>query len=219
MSELFHLALELLSVAPQHFLLPALFDALSVIALLGKLLLAFGQLLELLERLVNIVLAGAYLLKGDDKLHTNSYRLAERMYHKALRYAKASAQDELTAVCLFELGAALGLQEKDDPALRCFNEALRLRPEYAEAYYNRGNVYDDKAKYDKAIADFTMALSIDPLHLKAYNNRGFAYASKGDYDNAIADFSQALELNPSYDEAQKNREVAYYYKNGVLKSK
>ena len=37
------------------------------------------------------------------------------------------------------LGNALQNKEKFDEAISCYDKALALEPEYAEAYYNRGN--------------------------------------------------------------------------------
>ncbi|HEX4147857.1 MAG TPA: hypothetical protein VHY20_02675, partial [Pirellulales bacterium] len=53
---LLHLPLELLRIALQHFLLPLLLGGLLAIALLlGQIFLAPGQLVELLERVVDFL--------------------------------------------------------------------------------------------------------------------------------------------------------------------
>jgi len=43
-----------------------------------------------------------------------------------------------------------------------FNQTLRLNPNHALAYKNRGRVYFDRKDYDKAIADFEKAMQLDP---------------------------------------------------------
>jgi len=67
----------------------------------------------------------------------------------------------------------------------------------ADAYYQRGLVYLDKAGkdigqalpfLDKAMADFTTAIRLDPKSDVPYQNRGRAWARKKQYDKAIADF-------------------------------
>jgi tetratricopeptide (TPR) repeat protein len=42
------------------------------------------------------------------------------------------------------------------------NEAVRLKPDFADAYNNRGNAYYGKGDYARAIADYEQALRIDP---------------------------------------------------------
>ena len=48
-----------------------------------------------------------------------------------------------------------------------YTEMLRLDPNNAEAYCNRGNVYDDKHDYDHAIADIKDAIRVSPTYASA----------------------------------------------------
>jgi lipoprotein NlpI len=48
-----------------------------------------------------------------------------------------------------------------------FDQALKINPNYAEAYNNRGIVYRNKGDYNKAIADFEAVLRIDPNNIGA----------------------------------------------------
>ncbi len=43
---------------------------------------------------------------------------------------------------------------KYDEAIADYNQVIKLKPKYAEAYSNRGNVYKKLKKYDEAIADY-----------------------------------------------------------------
>ncbi len=101
-----------------------------------------------------------------------------------------------------------------DLAIVCFTEAIRLDPNLATAYYNRGCTYDDMGKYDKAIADYNEAIRLDPKYAEAYYNRAVAYDHKGEYDRAIADLTEAIRLNPEDAEAAYgNRGVIYFEKS------
>ncbi len=111
--------------------------------------------------------------------------------------------------------------EKGDyeQAIADLNQALKLKPDYAEAYNNRGNVYAQNGNYDQAIADITQALKLKPDSAEAYNNRGaayngrgFAYNTKDDYDRAITDLTQAIKLKPDSAEAYSNRGNVYVNK-------
>jgi len=63
-------------------------------------------------------------------------------------------------------------QGKDyDKAISDYNEAIRLDPESAAAYYNRSLSYYEKRNYDKAISDYAEAIRLDSTYAVAYNNR------------------------------------------------
>jgi len=53
-------------------------------------------------------------------------------------------------------------------AIMDFTEAIRLRPDYAEAYYNRGLAYGEIGNMKSAIADFSEAMQLDPSIEKMY---------------------------------------------------
>jgi tetratricopeptide (TPR) repeat protein len=83
-------------------------------------------------------------------------------------------------------------------------EALRLRPEFAEAHYNLGNIVASQGKQGEAIAHFSEAVRIRPDYAEAHNNLGISLAKQGKINQAIEHFSEALRLNPDFSEARKN---------------
>ena len=60
--------------------------------------------------------------------------------------------------------AALAYADKQeyDRAIADYDEAIRLNPEVATAFNNRGNAYADKHLYDRAIADYDEAIRLNP---------------------------------------------------------
>jgi tetratricopeptide (TPR) repeat protein len=67
-----------------------------------------------------------------------------------------------------------------DRAISDYTEAIRLKPNYAKAYYNRGNAYREKGDYDRAISDYNEAIRLNPKDANAYHSRGVAYYHKGE---------------------------------------
>jgi len=96
-----------------------------------------------------------------------------------------------------------------DRAIADFNQALKLDPNDAIAYNERGLAYYHNKDYDRAIADFNQAIKLNPTFAIAYNNRGFAYYDLKDYDRAFADFNQAIKLNPSIPIVYQGRGLVY----------
>jgi tetratricopeptide (TPR) repeat protein len=103
-----------------------------------------------------------------------------------------------------------GLKETDlDLGIEYYANAIRLMPDFAEAYNNRGAAYNNKGEYDRAIADLNKAISLNPNFVSPFVNRGNAYEKKGNYDQAIIDYNRALLLCPEDAELFVNRGLAY----------
>ena len=74
-------------------------------------------------------------------------------------------------------------------AIENFNQALKLKPDFAEVYYNRGLARAELGDNLGAVEDFNEALLINPGYAAAYNNRGNARRESGDARGAIADYN------------------------------
>ena len=72
--------------------------------------------------------------------------------------------------------------------------ALRLKPDYAEAYYNRGTAKTLIGEYKAAVADFDEAISLNPEFVEAYYNRGLTKVSVSQIEGARYDLEIALKL-------------------------
>ncbi|MHA7841420.1 MAG: tetratricopeptide repeat protein, partial [Gammaproteobacteria bacterium] len=93
-------------------------------------------------------------------------------------------------------------------AIEDYDEALRLDPKYALAYFNRGFAKRFLGRYDEAIRDYDEALRLDPEDALAYFYRGLAKVQLGRYAEAIEDYDEALRLDPKYALAYFNRGFA-----------
>jgi tetratricopeptide (TPR) repeat protein len=113
------------------------------------------------------------------------------------------------AFASFTSGDANRNAKRYTEAIEEYDEMIRIEPNYAAAYNNRGRSYYAKGDYDKAIADFNQAITLDPKYADAYNNRGRAYYAKGDLNKALADYSQAITLNPEFPLAFNGRAYVY----------
>ena len=62
-----------------------------------------------------------------------------------------SAQCQQTAEERWDKGKALYGQGKNDDAVKAFDEAIKLDPNYAAAWIDKGNALTGQGKYDEAI--------------------------------------------------------------------
>jgi tetratricopeptide (TPR) repeat protein len=94
-------------------------------------------------------------------------------------------------------------------AIQDYDQALRLKPDFADAYTGRGIAYNKLGQHQRAIEDFDQALRLKPDDALAYHNRGDAYLDLKNYSRAIQDYSRAIRLKPDDASAFYNRGVAY----------
>jgi tetratricopeptide (TPR) repeat protein len=64
---------------------------------------------------------------------------------------------------------------------------IEAYPDYAQAYYERGNCYKSKELYDEAIKDYTKAIESDKEYANAYIQRGNCYYAKASYGNSLCE--------------------------------
>jgi tetratricopeptide (TPR) repeat protein len=94
------------------------------------------------------------------------------------------------------LAAALREQGKLDEAITACRQAVRIRPDYAEAHCNLGAVLSDQGKPDEAVAAYRRALRIRPDYAEAYCSLGVILRNQGKLDEAVAAYRQAIRIRP-----------------------
>jgi tetratricopeptide (TPR) repeat protein len=86
-----------------------------------------------------------------------------------------------------------------------------LKPDFVQAYYNRGLAYHEKGELDVAIGDYNNAIELNPKLIHPYYNRGNAYLQKRYFDKAIKDYSKVIELDSELVQAYYNRGEAWLH--------
>ena len=116
--------------------------------------------------------------------------------------APAVQEKELTAQQWFERGV-----EATDPdeEIRFNSQAIRLKPDYAAAFNNRGRARQTKGDMESALADYNEAIRLKPDYAFAFNNRGTVHQHNGNLDDALADYEKAIHLKHNYADAFNNR--------------
>ena len=124
---------------------------------------------------------------------------------QALDQAKGLLEQFPHSIVLHNIcGAVYATFKQYDAAIDSYKQALKIKPDYAEAHYNMGNALQEKGELDAAIDSFKQALKIKPDYAEAHNNMGVALQEKGELDAAIDSFKQALKIKPDYAEAYNN---------------
>ena len=87
------------------------------------------------------------------------------------------------------------------------DKALKIKPDYHEAWYARGIALSCLERFLEAISSFDKALEIKPYDREAWLNRGIALKNLGRLEDAITSYDKALEIKPYHHKAWLNRGV------------
>jgi len=124
-------------------------------------------------------------------------------------YFRKLTKREVFGLILANQANILTVSATISEALRCYDKAIELNPQYAGAYNNRGYSYASKGDYDAAICDYTTTIKLNPKLAVAYRTRGSMYLNKGNYRAAIRDYAKAIELAPKDARGHRNRGIAF----------
>ena len=100
--------------------------------------------------------------------------------------------------------------EKNDSlrAVNYFNQAIEIKPDFAEGYYNLARALQSQENYDEAIKYYQQAIHIKSDYAAAHNNLGTALQLQHRLDEAISQYRRALELKKDYVGAHYNLGMA-----------
>ena len=125
--------------------------------------------------------------------------LAHGEYGDALQRLDAlleeeTLRDEERAAASNKRGVALmGLQRRDD-ARRAFEAALDVRPRYAPALVNIGNLHLKDGEMEAAVSRYETAIAADDRYGPAHHNLAVAYKRLGRTEDSVRELRRAGKL-------------------------
>ena len=105
------------------------------------------------------------------------------------------SETEVAIHAFFSIGNILSDGGWVSEAISAYDIALRLKPDYAEVYYNRGTAKTLIGEYETAIADFDEAICLNPEFVAAHYNRSQTRVSLSQIEGARYDLEIALKLS------------------------
>ncbi len=122
----------------------------------------------------------------------------------------AAAQDvKHHAKGAVELGWSYFKKGDLDTALKRFNQALILDPNFAPAYFGIAYVYSVQNKLDLAVQNYRESIAKDPTFSHSYSNLGLALLYSGKRNEALPNLKKALDIDSKNGDAHVN--IALYY--------
>ena len=104
----------------------------------------------------------------------------------------------LKALGYYNQGNSLIKEERYEEAITAFDEAVKIKPNFAEAWTNKGFAQGKLGRHLEKFSSCARATNIDPLFAEAWNCRGLARADLQQYQLALNEFDQAIAVNPEF---------------------
>lgn len=94
------------------------------------------------------------------------------------------------------MGNLFSLTREPDEAIKCFDKAIKLDPQFTYAHTLKGHEYYSNDNYEKALDCFRLSLLMDPRHYNALYGIGMVYINLGELQKADFHFKKAVAINP-----------------------
>ena len=123
---------------------------------------------------------------------------------------RAAAADSGEPRYLFVLGQTLQALRRFEPAVVAYESALKLQPDFLDAWNNLGICLQLRRQLPQAAAAYRRALALDPANAGAMANLGTVLREMGDFPEAIELLCAAAGLEPAVASHAVNLGIAFW---------
>ena len=140
---------------------------------------------------IDKAIAGAFRLQQEGKTD------AAIQQWSSIANISEGIDNDIAAAAFFARGSINSNLERHEAAISDANEAIRLKPNYAEAYLLRGLSNNNSDRYEAALLDLNEAIRLKPNSAEAYSLRGLLNNNLGRREAALSDLNEAIRLKPN----------------------
>lgn len=109
---------------------------------------------------------------------------------------------------LIDKGAAMLSQERPEDARSLLEEAVRVSPGNADAFFFLGMNYGRLEMFDEEQEAYRKAISLKPDDLMTHYFLGHSYMNTTQWEKAVSEYEQVLSLDPGFSKANYNLGLA-----------
>lgn len=110
-------------------------------------------------------------------------------------------------------GDALFNLSNYDEAIKAYDKAIGLDPNYAEPWISKGVALNRQGMYDEAVKTWDEAIRLnpnDPYIATVWESKGQSLYSQGKYDEALLCMEKVIEMKPQFAMAWNNKGYVLY---------
>ena len=150
------------------------------------------------------VLSDLNYFAGRACFEKKDYTNGIQFFSQAINYGGQAQEYEMRGRCFAEL--------KDfSSAIRDYNKAIDIKPNFSLAYFNRGIAYVRIEKFNDAIQDYKNALELNGEMHRVHFHLGYAYSKLNNHSVAVEEYTKYLYYYPNDAEAYYNRGLNCYH--------
>lgn len=113
---------------------------------------------------------------------------------------------------LYEEAFELYTEGKRDLTIKKYDEMIKIIPDSALLYFNRGKFKRELEKHEEAIADYKKAVQLDKKSVESWVAMGVSYTYLAKFDDAIKAYLEAIKADDSYAMSYNNVAQIYWEK-------
>ena len=99
-----------------------------------------------------------------------------------------------------------------------FEKALAIKPDFAEAHNNLGNVFKELGRTTEAISSYRKTLTLQPDFADSYYNLGNLYQDLGELQKALDFYQKAVDIKPNFSKVYNNMGIVFNDLGELVKS-
>ena len=150
---------------------------------------------------------GKKLIEGLKAYEEKRYEEAVEMFTALVEHSEIEVK--WLPVALSWRGLTYRNMGNYEDALKDFDRAIEIDPDYKWAIAHRGITYRLMKSNEDALKDFDRAIKVDPDYNLAIAQRGITYGEMKRYEDALKDFDRAIEIYSNDKLAIARRGITY----------
>jgi len=176
-----------------------------------------------IRRQDRILLSRLCLSIGDKRFNAYDYKTAEIFYTEALSYARSAKEPRILQICLYELGASVGMQRRHKEALNYFSRLLIMDTTNHLALFNKSVALYFLGKHSQAFATLVQVIKFGKKAsdwstvASAQYNMGYAQQKLNKYQQAVGSYRKAIEFGKKASDWSKVSSAQYNMGNAQQK--